>query len=153
MNHLINVLLLNMDGVPDTSGDFFTENSHISWTTPCVPILDRSHGSAIGEARINKVGTKLYADLSFFTAYLAEEVLELVPTFDGVCLQRFLAEVTEAKLNYVTLAYQNADRRIPRLKHYTFPVEINFEIKADKNECRCPSLIHGHHEGCSWRKN
>lgn len=163
-----NVVLLNLDGVPDKAGDFFDKSSKISWVTGPMYILDQpGKGWPIGEVKNIRVeNDQLLCDLEF-TADQSSLQMQMYPTFSGKNLNSLGNHILEAKLMTVDMSHYNSDHRIPKLEAYltqhlvSSPYgfglsHIDLSIEIDhavvKKECRCESLIHGHSDGCSWTK-
>lgn len=150
MRRIENVVILNLDGVPDKTGDFFDDKSVIQCDYQNVPLTNEV-GDIIGEAETImslKGGKQLMVHLEFFQE-ITPIFRHLRPSFTGKCVDRMANHILKAKLTSVMLAQFNADDRIPYLESYL----KNIEPKQPASDvCKCPSLLAGHDPECGWKR-
>lgn len=150
--NLSDVVILNMDGVPDASGDYLDSNSVVRIASKEIYILDDHNGWPVGKAtNVRGFENKLLADLEFFCDTLEPWHLRK-PAFMGKCHVRNGRHISDCELRSIELTMFNVDDRIHPLGHYTPAAATTVKVEPVEKECRCESILFGHDHGCPWKR-
>ncbi len=112
------VKVLNCDGIPDSAGDIFDENTEIEWFDEVFVSRDYLTKTVLGKAKLFKEGKAIYAEVSLEDGESYSVFLDcLTPAIGGIIFEREGNYIKKCLIREVAfLTIPNLDSRMKTIK-------------------------------------
>lgn len=115
MNHVFTGVLLNLDGVPDISGEAMAKDAEVHLQEEVPVTLGFETDEVVGKARVFRDGDQIKYEMELDGKTSRELYGQLAPCAGGHVKRRLGNEILEATIFSIGLSNQNTDSRIKKL--------------------------------------